>query len=101
MTETISDALKIEKGWVESTSDYLETIFEKHETISEIMEDAGKFTREEELGEVDCELSRYEKKLMMLGVMIGSIKARSAMDLASNQILFEMFKRFKEENGEE
>jgi len=101
MAQTISDALKIEKGWVESTNDYLASIFEKHDTISEIMEDAGKYTREEELGEVDCELSRYEKKLMMLGVMIGSLKARSAIDLASHEILFEMFKRFREENGEE
>lgn len=101
MAETISDALKIEKGWVESTSDYLESIFEKHETISDIMEDAGKYTRDEELGEVDCELSKYEKKLMMVGVMIGTMKARSAVDLASHQILLELFKRFSEDNDEE
>jgi len=103
---SITEALKIEEGWLQKTEQFLRDNYEKHETISDIMEETALFVRSEEFGEdVDCKLSTYEKKLVMMGFMLGNFKHRSNLEEMHHSMMMEviaqMIKSKFKEDGEE
>jgi hypothetical protein len=102
---SISEALKIEEGWLRKIEAFVTENWEKHETISDIMEETAIFVRDDEFGGVvNCNLSTYEKKLVLLGFMIGNMKAKSSIEEVHHnlmmQMISEMIKRKGEEDGE-
>jgi hypothetical protein len=103
---SITEALKIEEGWLQKTEQFLKDNYEKHETVSDIMEETALFVRSEEFGEdVDCKLSTYEKKLVMMGFMLGNFKQRSNLEEMHHSMMMEviaqMIKSKFKEDGEE
>jgi hypothetical protein len=72
---SITQALKIEDNWYESTCKAIGKIWETRNTISDIMEDSAVHVRNSEFGDVSgVELTTYEKKLVMLGFIIAHKK---------------------------
>lgn len=69
--DTISGALGIPDGWFESAVKMIKDNWGNHETVSDTMEWVAKETRDEELGVVNANLTVYEKKLVMVGFIIG------------------------------
>ena len=105
---SITEALRIEEGWLQKTQEFLKENYEKYETISDIMEETALFVRSEEFGEdVNCKLSTYEKKLVMVGFMLGNMKAQSSLEAVHHSMMMEMIaemikSKFKgNEDGEE
>lgn len=105
---SITEALKIEEGWLQKTESFLKENYEKFETISEIMEETALFVRAEEFGEdVNCQLSTYEKKLVMMGFMLGNMKAKTSLEEMHHSMMMEMISQMikgklnDSEDGEE
>ena len=74
---TISGSLGITDQWADSQHEKtLETLGQKEE-VSEVLEFLGKEAKWEELGVDSNSLTTYERKLMMVGFMTGSIVAQA------------------------
>jgi len=69
--ETITGALGIEEGWYENAIQEIADNWGELPTISDTIEWAAKETRDNELGVVNTDLTVYEKKLVMVGFIIG------------------------------
>lgn len=69
--KTITEAMGIEDGWTDKLTANLQKVSAENETISDFLEEMGRITREEELGDVRIPLSKYEKKLLLAGYFAG------------------------------
>lgn len=91
-SNSITGALKIEDGWLESTQAELARVWDNFSTFSDVMEHIGSHIREQEFGDVGTELSIYEKKLLMAGMMVSVIRESQKSSEAENKLLMEMIK---------
>jgi len=76
---TVSEGLKIEQGWFEKTQEVCVKSLSNEETVSDTLESVGKWVRDEELSS-DHELTRYEKKLLFAGMIIGSMHTEARIE---------------------
>jgi hypothetical protein len=75
---TVSQAMLLDQKWFDELAEKIETDFGKTtEKISEFMEQTAEDIKSEEFGDLkDKTLSKYERKLIMVGYLIGIEKGR-------------------------
>jgi hypothetical protein len=85
--DTITRGLGIPDNWLEELNTTLEDIYINTSTVSDMMIETGKRIKEEEFGTVniDHQISIYERKLILSGMMIGHLidKARDSQHIES------------------
>ena len=65
--QTLPEALQLSQEWYDETAKRIEETFgETTEKISDFMEIEANNIREEEFGEVDVNITKYERKLVLL-----------------------------------
>jgi hypothetical protein len=70
--QTLPEALQLDQTWYDNTAKRIEETFgETTEKISDFMEIEANNLRDEEFGEVDVNITKYERKLVLLGYLIG------------------------------
>jgi hypothetical protein len=70
--QTLPEALQLDQTWYDNTAKRIEETFgETTEKISEFIDIEATNVREEEFGEVDVNITKYERKLVLLGYLIG------------------------------
>jgi hypothetical protein len=70
--ETITKGLGIEDSWWETATALTEKSLETTQKISDAIQYIGSVCREEEFGETsDIPVSIYEKKLILIGMLMG------------------------------
>jgi hypothetical protein len=70
--QTLPEALELTQEWYDNTAKRIEETFgETTKKISDFMEIEATNVREEEFGEVDVNITKYERKLVLLGYLIG------------------------------
>jgi hypothetical protein len=73
-TPSISEGLAIENGFFEQVSEIIKQNLIKYDTISDALEATALEVRGEELGEVPHKISKYEKKLILSGFIMGCVR---------------------------
>jgi hypothetical protein len=89
----------MEENFVVFLNSLVDNHWENNDTISEVLEKSGKDLREEVLGEVRAPLSLYEKKLIFLGMMIGSKRTMANLSGSLGSI-FRGFPGINDEDGD-
>ena len=77
-SETIFQAMGIADDWANECYDFVKTTYEEEKTISDVMLKSMTNVRDESLGitaDSDIPLTDYEKKLVLVGFLIGKQKA--------------------------
>jgi len=70
--QTLPEALQLSQEWYDETAKRIEETFgETTEKISDFMEIEANNIREEEFGEVNVNITKYERKLVLIGYLIG------------------------------
>lgn len=76
--QTLPEALHLSQEWYDETAKRIEDTFgETTKRISDFMEIEANNVREEEFGEVDANITKYERKLVLLGYLIGLQRIKS------------------------
>lgn len=76
-TETVTGGLGLEESYFEEAREMVIGKLKALDTISEALEAVAEDLRNVELGEVDFDVSDYEKKLILAGFIMGSVRAES------------------------
>lgn len=93
--QTLPEALELTQEWYDNTAKRIEDTFgETTDKISDFIELEANNLRDEEFGEVDVNITKYERKLVLLGYLIGL--RRGQADPMSSFIEFLL----KEKRGE-
>lgn len=75
--KTLPQALGLSQEWYDETNKRIEKDFgDITETISDYMVVEANNIRDEEFGEVDVKLTKYEMKLVLVGYLIGLERAK-------------------------
>ena len=70
--QTLPEALQLDQTWYDNTAKRIEETFgETTEKISDFIDIEATNVREEEFGEIDVNITKYERKLVLLGYLIG------------------------------
>jgi hypothetical protein len=77
---TITECLGISDSWWDTGLEMVVEALEKETKVSDVVERLVKEGREEELGESNVPSSIYEKKLVMLGMMLGEKMAQKIIE---------------------
>jgi hypothetical protein len=88
--KTLPQALGLTQEWYDSIAKRVEDNYGKSTTkISDFMEVEANEVKEDEFGDVDINLSRYEKKLVLLGYLIGlqRVKGVDPLEVILSQIM--------------
>lgn len=98
MSDSISESLGLTDKWFENRSEEIRSGYEECEQIDQLMVNQISNVRLDELGEVDANISDYEKKLILTGYLIGVERIR----LTSNPIksMLDMFNDLKGEEND-
>ena len=76
-TETVTGGLGLEESYFEEAKELVLGKLKALDTISGALEAVAEDLRNEELGEVDFDVSDYEKKLILAGFIMGSIRTET------------------------
>lgn len=78
-TETVTGGLGLEESYFEEAKELVIGKLKDRDTISEALEAVAEDLRNDELGEVDFDVSDYEKKLILAGFIMGSVRTESVL----------------------
>jgi hypothetical protein len=82
--QTLPEALQLSQEWYDETAKRIEETFgETTEKISDFMEIEANNIREEEFGEVNVNITKYERKLVLIGYLIGLQRGKAADPMSS------------------
>jgi hypothetical protein len=82
--QTLPEALQLDQTWYDNTAKRIEETFgETTEKISEFIDIEATNVREEEFGEIDVNITKYERKLVLLGYLIGLQRVKSNDPMSS------------------
>jgi hypothetical protein len=82
--QTLPEAFKLSQEWYDETTKRIEKNYgEITEKISDYIEIEANNVRDEEFGEVNVEITRYERKLLLVGYLIGLQRVNSADTIGS------------------
>ena len=97
-TETVTGGLGLEESYFEEAKELVVGKLKALDTISEALEAVAEDLRNEELGEVDFDVSDYEKKLILAGFIMGSVRTESVFSrkLDELEMLFHLMSMSKE-----
>ena len=95
--QSLTEALGMEDDFLVFLNSLVDNHWERNDTLSDVLEKSGKDLREEVLGDVKVPLSLYEKKLIFLGMVIGSKRAMANLSSSLGSI----FRGFPGINDEE
>jgi hypothetical protein len=81
---TLPEALELTQEWYDNTAKRIEDTFgETTDKISDFIELEANNLRDEEFGEVDVNITKYERKLVLLGYLIGLQRVKSNDPMSS------------------
>jgi len=81
---TLPEALELTQEWYDETAKRIEDTYgETTDKISDFIELEANNLRDEEFGEVDVNITKYERKLVLLGYLIGLQRIKSADPMSS------------------
>jgi hypothetical protein len=83
---TISGGLGIGERFFEKAQEMVLNKLKAFDTISDALESAAEGIRDEELGESNLKVSDYEKKLILSGYIMGSIRATAEAKHKLNEL---------------
>jgi hypothetical protein len=82
--QTLPEALQLDQTWYDNTAKRIEDTFgETTDKISEFIDIEATNVREEEFGEVDVNITKYERKLVLLGYLIGLHRVKAVDPMSS------------------
>jgi hypothetical protein len=82
--QTLPEALQLDQTWYDNTAKRIEDTFgETTDKISEFIDIEANNVREEEFGEVAVNITKYERKLVLLGYLIGLQRIKAADPMSS------------------
>lgn len=97
--KTLPEALGLSQEWYDETAKKIEKNFGvSTDTISELMAEEATAVRDDEFGDVNVKLSAYEKKLVLVGYLIGLRKAGGGNPL--DEFLRHLFESRGQQGGE-
>ena len=96
--ETITEALGINETFFKFAHDIVDEVWENEQRVSDIINKTAEEVRNYDLGEIDAKISDYEKKLILLGMIIGGKRAR--MEL-SDTLMGGLISHIKKMKGDE
>jgi len=88
--QTITGGLGLDEGYFETARESVKNKLEALNTISEALEAVAEDLRNEELGEVDFDVSDYEKKLILSGFIMGCVRSETHMAEKLEELKFMM-----------
>lgn len=80
---TLPEALGVSQKWFNELIDRVEANYDQSESISQFMESEANVVRDEELGEIKSALTKYERKLVLLGYLVGLQRCKGSDPMAS------------------
>lgn len=95
-SETIFQAMGIADDWANECYDFVKTTYEAEDTLSEVMLKSMVNVRDESLGidvNSDIPLTDYERKLVLVGFLIGRHKGEQIANNLIETILKKLNKR--------
>lgn len=100
---TISGGLGLGESFFEKAQDLVISKLNAFDTISDALESAAEGIRDEELGESNIRVSDYEKKLILSGYIMGSIRATAdrEMEMKKMKLLMHLMQMSKKVGEDE
>jgi hypothetical protein len=94
-SETIFKAMGIAEDWANECADFVKTTYEAEDTLSKVMLKSMTNVRDESLGidaNSDIPLTDYERKLVLVGFLIGKHKGEQIADTFIKTIIKKLSK---------
>ena len=82
--QTLPEAFQLDQNWYDETAKRIEDTYgETTNKISDFIENETNNVREAEFGEIDVNITKYERKLVLLGYLIGLHRIKSEDPMGS------------------